>query len=116
MNKKKIKQISHVLSIFKTLNKEDLHFFCINSSKETVQIFLEVVFNLITNQKLFERVEDKELLERVRDVMRKNKKQWCSMVKSTNDKTKLNFLRRQIGSGVLENIASIVLPIILALL
>ena len=65
MNKKKIKKISHVLSIFKTLNKEDLIFFCINSSKQTVQIFLEVVFNLITNQKLFEQVEDKELLERV---------------------------------------------------
>ena len=45
-----------------------------NSCKQTVQIFLEVVFNLITNQKLFERVEDKELLERVRDVMKKTQK------------------------------------------
>jgi hypothetical protein len=47
--------------------------------------------------------------------MKNNKKQWSSMVKSSNDKTKFNFLRKQIGSGVLENIASIVLPVILAL-
>ena len=75
------------------------------------------MFNLITNQKLFDRAENKELLKQVRNVMKNNKtKKWCSMVKSTNDKTKLNFLRKQIGSGVLENIALIVLPIILALL
>ena len=101
---------------FKTVNKEDLNFVCVNSSTETIQIFLEVVFNLITNQKLFDRIENTDLLEKVRNVMKNNKKRWCTVVKSQNNKTKLNFLRKQIGSGVLENIAEIVLPIILALL
>ena len=88
MNKKKIKKISHVLSIFKTLNKKELIFFGVNSSTEIIQIFLEVVFNLITNQKLFDRGENTDLLEKVRTVMKNHKKRWCTVVKSQNNKIK----------------------------
>ena len=78
MNKKKIKKISHVLSIFKTLNKKELIFFGVNSSTEIIQIVLEVVFNWITNQKLFNRVENTDLLEKVRNGMEKKiKKMVC---------------------------------------
>ena len=116
MNNKKLRKISHVLSIFKTLSKEDLNFFYENSSKETVQIFLEVVFNQIYNQELSHRVEDKDLLERVRRVMKNKTNNWCTFIKSKNDKSKLNFIHKQIGSGILGDISSIVLPIIFALL
>ena len=62
MNKKKLQKISRVLSIFKSLNGDDLDFFCLNANNESIQIFLEVVFNLISNESLFERVEEKNIV------------------------------------------------------
>ena len=65
MNKKKLQKISCVLSIFISLNGDDLDFFCLNANNESIQIFLEVVFNLISNESLFERIENKILFESV---------------------------------------------------
>ena len=58
MNKKKLQTISRLLSIFKSLNGDDFDFVCLNANNESIQIFLEVVFNLISNESLFERVEN----------------------------------------------------------
>ena len=115
MNKKKIKKISNVLSIFQSLNNEDLDYFCLNSNDESMKLFLEVIFNLITNEKISERVKDKNLLESVRGKM-KNKKKWCSIIKSKNNKARVTFIRKQIGSGILADISSLVFPILLALI
>jgi hypothetical protein len=116
MNKKKLQKISRVLSIFKSLNGDDLDFFCLNANNESIQIFLEVVYNLISNESLFERVENKVLFESVRNAMKNNKKKWCSIIKSRNNKSKVNFIRKQIGSGVLDDICMLIIPIILTLL
>ena len=84
MNKKKIKKISRVLSIFQSLNHEDLDYFCSNASDESIKLFLEVIFNLITNEKISERVSDKNLFETVRRKMKDNKK---NGVQSSSPKT-----------------------------
>ena len=57
MNKKKIKKILSVLSIFQSLNNEDLDYFCLNSNDESMKLFLEVIFNLITNEKISKRAD-----------------------------------------------------------
>ena len=116
MNKTKIKKISNVLSIFQSLNNEDLDYFCLNSNDESMKLFLEVIFNLITNKKISERVKDKNLLESVRGKMKNNKKKWCSIIKSKNNKARVTFIRKQIGSGILADISSLVFPILLALI
>jgi hypothetical protein len=116
MNKKKIKKISNVLSIFHSLNNEDLDYFCLNANDESIKLFLEVIFNLITNEKISERATDKNLFETVRGKMRNNKKKWCSIIKSKNNKSKVNFIRKQIGSGILADISSLIIPILLTLI
>jgi len=116
MNKKKIKKISRVLSIFQTLNHEDLDYFCKNAGDESIKLFLEVIFNLITNEKISERVTNKKLFETVRGKMKNNKKKWCSVIKSKNNKSKVSFIRRQIGSGILADISSLIIPILLTLI
>ena len=116
MNKKKIKKISHVLSIFQSLNHEDLDYFCLNASDDSIKLFLEVIFNLITNEKISERVTDKNLFETVRRKMKDNNKKWCSIVKSKNAKSKVSFIRKQIGSGILADISSLIIPILLTLI
>jgi len=116
MNKKKIKKISRVLSIFQSLNHEDLDYFCSNASDESIKLFLEVIYNLITNEKISERVSDKNLFETVRRKMKDNKKKWCSIVKSKNTKSKVSFIRKQIGSGILADISSLIIPILLTLI
>ena len=82
MNKKKLQKNSCVLSIFNSLSGDDLDFFCLNSSKETIQIFLEVVYSLISNEFLSEKVKNKTLFESVRAAMKNDKKIWCSVIKS----------------------------------
>ena len=116
MNKTKIKKISNVLSIFQSLNNEDLDYFCLNSNDESMKLFLEVIFNLITNEKISKRVKDKNLLESVRGKMRSNKKKWCSIIKSKNNKSKVTFIRKQIGSGILADISTLIIPILLTLI
>ena len=116
MNKKKIKKISRVLSIFQTLNHEDLDYFCKNAGDESIKLFLEVIFNLITNEKISERVTNKKLFETVRGKMKNNKKKWCSVIKSKSNKSKVSFIRRQIGSGILGDISSLIIPILLTLI
>ena len=115
MNKTKIKKISNVLSIFQSLNNEDLDYFCLNSNDESMKLFLEVIFNLITNEKISKRVKDKNLLEMVQGKMR-GKKKWCSIIKSKNNKSRVTFIRKQIGSGILADISSLVIPILLTLI
>ena len=110
MNKTKIKKISNVLSIFQSLNNEDLDYFCLNSNDESMQLFLEVIFNLITNKKISERVKDKN------QENEEQKKKWCSIIKSKNNKARVTFIRKQIGSGILADISSLVFPILLALI
>ena len=80
MNKKKLQKISRVLSIFKSLNGDDLDFFRLNANNESIQIFLEVVFNLISNESLFERVENKVLFESVCNVMKNDSQRSWSRV------------------------------------
>ena len=74
MNKTKIKKISNVLSIFQAVKNVDLDYFCLDSNDESMQLFLEVIFNLITNKKISERVKDKNLIESERGKMKKKKK------------------------------------------
>ena len=38
------------------------------------------------------------------------------IIKSRNNKSKVNFIRKQIGSGVLDDICMLIIPIILTLL
>ena len=116
MNKKKIKKISSVLSIIHSLNDKDLDYFCLNANDESIKLFLEVIFNLISNEKISERVTDKNLFEIVRGKMRNNKKKWCSIIKSKNNKSKVNFIRKQIGTGILADISSLIIPILLTLI
>ena len=116
MNKKKIKKISRVLSIFHSLSNEDLDFFCLNANDESIQLFLEVIFNLITNENLSKRVEDKDLFENVRAKMKNNKKKWQSTIKTRDNKLKVNFIRQQNGTGILDDICKLIIPIIITLL
>jgi hypothetical protein len=91
MNESKLKKISTVLRIFKNLDKSDLDFFILNTSNQSIQL----MFNLIFNEGLVSRIKDRGLLENVRASMRDKK--WCSVIKTKNDKTKLNFMRKQIS-------------------
>ena len=116
MNKKKLQKISRVLSLFKSLNGDDLDFVCLNANNESIQIFLEVVFNLISNESLFERVENKVLFESVRNVMKNDRKRWCAIIKSRSSKSKVYFILKEIGTGVLDDICMLIIPIILTLL
>ena len=116
MNKIKIKKITRILSIFHSLSNEDLDFFCLNANDESIQIFLEVIFNLITNENISKRVKDKDLFESVRAKMKNNKKKWQSTIKSRNNKSKVKFIRQQIGTGILDDICSLIIPIIITLL
>jgi hypothetical protein len=116
MNNSKLKEISTVLRIFKNLDKKDLDFFILNTSNRSIQLILEIVYNLITNEGLVSRIGDRKLLKNVRTSMLGNKKKWCSVIKSKNEKTKLKFVRNQIGSGVIVSICSLVLPIIIGLI
>ena len=93
-----------------------MDYFCSNASDESIKLFLEVIFNLITNEKISERVSDKNLFETVRRKMKDNKKKWCSIVKSKNTKSKVSFIRKQIGSGILADISSLIIPILLTLI
>ena len=95
---------------------DDLDFFCLNANNESIQIFLEVVFNLISNESLFERVENKVLFESVRNAMKNDRKRWCSIIKSRSNKSKVNFILKKIGSGVLDDICMLIIPIIITLL
>ena len=108
--------MSRVLSIFHSLSNEDLDFFCLNANDQSIQLFLEVIFNLVTNENLSRRVENKDLFETVRTKMKNNKKKWLSAIKSRNNRYKVNFIRKQIGTGILDNICSLIIPIILTLL
>ena len=116
MNKFKKNKISSVLRIFKSLDKKDLDYFVKNTNAETLQLFLEVVYNLIFNEKLLNRIEDKELLISVKSCMKANRGRWCTVIKSKSEKSKLKFMREQIGSGIISDISSLILPIVLAIL
>ena len=98
------------------LSNEDLDFFCLNANDESIQIFLEVIFNLITNENISKRVKDKDLFESVRAKMKNNQKKWKATIKSRNNKSKVNFIRRQIGTGILDDICTLIIPIIITLL
>ena len=89
-----------------------MDYFCLNASDESIKLFLEVIFNLITNEKISERVSDKNLFETVRRKMKDNKKKWCSIVKSKNTKSTVSFIRKQFGSGILADISSLIIPIL----
>ena len=116
MNKSKLKKLLSLLRICKTLNKDDLNFFIQNTSNDSIQLILEVVYNLIFNENLVNRVKNDDLLKSVKSSMTDNRKKWCSVIKSNNDKSKNRFIRTQVGSGVLIDICSLVLPIILTML
>lgn len=116
MNKSKLKKLLSLLRICKTLNKDDLNFFIQNTSNDSIQLILEVVYNLIFNENLVNRVKNDDLLKSVKSSMTDNRKKWCSVIKSNNVKSKNRFIRTQVGSGVLIDICSLVLPIILTML
>ena len=73
MNKFKKNKISSVLRIFKSLDKKDLDYFVKNTNAESLQLLLEVVYNLIFNEKLLNRIKDKELLISVKSCMKANR-------------------------------------------
>ena len=98
------------------MSNEDLNFFCLNANDESIQIFLEVIFNLITNENISKRVKDKDLFESVRAKMKNNQKKWKATINSRNNKSKVNFIRRQIGTGILDDICDLIIPIIISLL
>ena len=87
-----------------------------NANDESIQIFLEVIFNLITNENISKRVKDKDLFESVRANMKNNQKKWKATIKSRNNKSKVSFIRRQIGTGILDDICALIIPIIITLL
>ena len=116
MNKSKLKKLLSLLRICKTLNKDDLNFFIQNTSNDSIQLILEVVYNLIFNENLVNRVKNDDLLKSVKLSMTDNRKKWCSVIKSDNVKSKNRFIQTQVGSGVLMDICSLVLPIILTML
>ena len=116
MNKSKLKKLLSLLRICKTLNKDDLNFFIQNTSNDSIQLILEVVYNLIFNENLVNRVKNDDLLKSVKSSMTDNRKKWCSVIKSDNVKSKNRFIQTQVGSGVLMDICSLVLPIILTML
>lgn len=116
MNKSKLKKISSILNIFQVLNKKDIDFFLSHSSDKAIQLILEIIFNLIFNERVVDKIKDRELLESVRSSMKNNKRKWCDIIKSKNPKTKLRFIRKQTGAGVVLDICSLVLPIIITLL
>ena len=87
-----------------------------NANDESIQIFLEVIFNLITNENISKRVKDKDLFESVRAKMKNNQKKWKATIKSRNNKSKVSFIRRQIGTGILDDICALIIPIIITLL
>ena len=116
MNKSKLKKLLSLLRICKTLNKDDLKIFIQNTSDDSIQLILEVVYNLIFNENLVNRVKNDDLLKSVKSSMTDNSKILCSVIKSNNVKSKIRFIRTQVGSGVLIDICSLVLPIILTML
>ena len=116
MNKLKKNKILSVLRILKSLDKKDLDYFVENTSPESLRLFLEVVHNLIFNDKLLSSINDKDLLNSIKSCMKVNRKKWSSVVKSRSEKSRRRFVRTQIGSGVISDIASLILPIVLAIL
>lgn len=116
MNKLKFKKISSVLSIVKRLKPAELDYFILNTNDDTIQIILETIYNLIFNNELINRINNKKLLEKVRASMRDNKNKWCGVVKSKSKKNKRGFIRNQIGGGVITDICSLILPVVLGLL
>jgi hypothetical protein len=48
--------------------------------------------------------------------MKNNQKKWKATIKSRNNKSKVSFIRRQIGTGILDDICALIIPIIITLL
>ena len=69
-----------------------MDYFCKNAGDESIKLFLEVTFNLITNEKISERVTNKKLFETVRGKMKNNKKNGAQLsnLKATNQKLALS--------------------------